>query len=57
MNNLNTYITEKLKINSKSKTYDYEPKTKDELKEVINKIKEKQESYYFSLSALGFTTP
>ena len=36
MKNLNTYITEKLKNNKLS--VNYQPKTRDELKELVNKL-------------------
>ncbi|MBR6907302.1 BspA family leucine-rich repeat surface protein, partial [bacterium] len=40
MKQLNNFINEKLKINSKSKInhYNYKPKDKDELKEIVNNL-------------------
>ena len=44
MININNFIQEKLKINSKSKIsqYTYQPKDRDELKELIDKLIEKR---------------
>ena len=38
MNNLSTYIIEKLKINKDSSKYHYHPKDKDELRFLIEKL-------------------
>ena len=42
MNNLSTYIIEKLKINKSTNLYHYHPKDKDELKSLITKLIEER---------------
>ena len=42
MNNLSTYIIEKLKINKDSNKYHYHPKDKDELRFLIEKLLEER---------------
>ena len=38
MKQINKYIVERLHINKDIKSYNYHPKTKDELKELVNKL-------------------
>ena len=38
MRRFNQYIIERLKLSKNDKVYNYHPKTKDELKELINKL-------------------
>ena len=38
MKNLNSFITEKFLINKNTKIYNYQPKTKNELKGFVNKL-------------------
>ena len=42
MNNLSTYIIEKLRINKDSNKYHYHPKDKDELRSLIEKLLEER---------------